>query len=125
MPHVFLSYVFLSYARSDAPLVDTIARDLAHQGVSFWMDRQDLVPGEEWLPQINRAMSKADFMIVFLSKASLKSKAVRHGCGLARPRNLVGESPTQVTASHGLGIKPCSWAGIAVPTRLLCSFRVS
>jgi hypothetical protein len=30
-----------------------------------------------------------------------------HGCGLARPRNLVGESPTQVTASHGPGIEPC------------------
>ena len=33
------------------------------------------------------------------------------GCGLARPRNLVGESPTQVTVSHGPGIKPCSQPG--------------
>jgi hypothetical protein len=43
MPHVFLSYVFLSYARSDAPLVDIIARDLAHQGVSLWMDQQLII----------------------------------------------------------------------------------
>ena len=36
---------------------------------------------------------------------------VSFGCGLARPRNLVGESPTQVTVSHGPGIKPCSQPG--------------
>src|SRR4030043_1083483 len=27
-------------------------------------------------------------------------------CGLARSRSLVGEKPTQVTASHGPGIQP-------------------
>ena len=31
--------------------------------------------------------------------------------GLARPRSLVGGSPTQVTASHGPGIQPCRCSG--------------
>ena len=32
-------------------------------------------------------------------------------CGLARPRSLVGEKPTQVTVSHGPGIQPCRCSG--------------
>lgn len=70
--------VFFSYSRADAPMVDRIAKDLARQGVELWMDRQNLVPGQEWLPQIKQAISKADFMIVFLSQSSLKSKAVQY-----------------------------------------------
>lgn len=65
--------VFLSYARPDARVVDRIARDLRIQGVDLWMDRQDLVAGQEWLPQIENAITKADFMLVFISKASLGS----------------------------------------------------
>jgi TIR domain len=68
--------VFLSYSRTDAPMVDRIARDLTRNGVDLWMDRQNLVAGQEWLPQINRAISSADFMVVFFSKFSLRSKPV-------------------------------------------------
>ena len=32
-------------------------------------------------------------------------------CGLARPRSLVGEKPTQVAVSHGPGIQPCRCSG--------------
>jgi TIR domain len=69
--------VFLSYARSDAQVVERIARDLRGQGVDLWMDRQDLLAGQEWLPQIEKAISGADFMLVFISKASLNSKWVQ------------------------------------------------
>jgi hypothetical protein len=69
--------VFLSYARPDAPAVDRIARDLRSHGVDIWMDRQDLVPGNEWLPQIEAAISRAEFMLVFISEASLRSRWVQ------------------------------------------------
>lgn len=69
--------VFLSYSRSDAKLVERIARDLRNQGIDLWMDRQDLVAGKEWLPQIEDAISQADLMLVFISKTSLNSKWVQ------------------------------------------------
>ena len=69
--------VFLSYARSDAQVVDRVARDLRAQGVNLWMDRQDLVAGEAWLPQIEKAIAKADFMLVFISEASLETVSKR------------------------------------------------
>lgn len=68
--------VFLSYSRSDKGLVDRISRDLSRYGVDFWMDRQNLIAGREWLPQIRQAISEAEFMIVFLSSASLRSDIV-------------------------------------------------
>lgn len=69
--------IFLSYARPDAQAVDRIARDLRSQGVEVWMDRQDLVAGDEWLPQIETAISRAEFMLVFISKSSLRSRWVK------------------------------------------------
>lgn len=69
--------VFLSYARPDAQAVERIARDLRSHGVDLWMDRQDLVAGEQWLPQIEQAIRKADFMLVFISTASLGSEWVK------------------------------------------------
>ena len=68
--------VFLSYSRADAKMVDRIAEDLTRNGVDLWMDRLNLVAGQEWLPQIHRAISIADFMVVFLSESGLRSEAV-------------------------------------------------
>jgi hypothetical protein len=70
--------VFLSYAREDRALVDKIANDLKCQGIRLWMDRQDLITGQKWLPQIREAITTADVMIVFLSKASRFSRAVQY-----------------------------------------------
>jgi hypothetical protein len=69
--------VFLSYAQMDAQAVARVADDLRQQGVELWLDRQDLVAGDEWLPQIEAAISKADFMLVFISTASLNSAWVQ------------------------------------------------
>ena len=69
--------VFLSYARSDAQAVERIARDLRDQAVDLFLDQQDLVVGEKWQPQIEKAISGADFMLVFISQASLASKWVQ------------------------------------------------
>lgn len=69
--------IFLSYARPDAEAVDRIAGDLRSQGVEPWLDRQDIVAGDEWLPQIETAISRAEFMLVFISQASLQSRWVK------------------------------------------------
>ena len=65
--------VFLSYARKDSPIVDRISQDLRGQGVSTWMDRENIKVGQAWRPQIEKALSGADFLLVFFSKASLQS----------------------------------------------------
>ena len=68
--------IFFSYARPDAEAVDRIARDLRGQGVDPWLDRHDLRAGDEWLPQIETAISRSEFMLVFISQASVQSRWV-------------------------------------------------
>lgn len=72
-----MSSVFLSYSRSDAHIVDRIADDLQKEGVDLWFDRQNLVAGQNWQVQIEKAITESSFIIVFISKSSLQSKWVQ------------------------------------------------
>ena len=66
--------VFLSYARSDAAMVDRIATDLKAEGVEVWLDRDQLTPGQSWVEQIEGAITRSDFLLFFISRSSLNSK---------------------------------------------------
>src|SRR2546425_6389404 len=66
--------VFLSYARQDAVMADRIAADLQAKGISVWLDRDSLNPGESWVEQFEGAISRSDFLLFFISRSSLKSK---------------------------------------------------
>lgn len=72
-----MSFVFLSYARSDAQIVDKIANDLQKEGFDLWFDRRNLIAGQNWQSQIEKAITEAAFVIVFISKNSLQSKWVQ------------------------------------------------
>lgn len=72
-----MSSVFLSYSRSDAQIVDKIADDLQKEGFDLWFDRQNLVAGQNWQVQIEKAINESSFIIVFISKNSLQSKWVQ------------------------------------------------
>jgi len=78
-----MSFIFLSYARSDAQIVDKIANDLQKEGFNLWFDRLNLVVDEDWESQIEKAITEAAFVIVFISKNSLQSKWVQEEYRLA------------------------------------------
>jgi hypothetical protein len=75
--------VFLSYSRSDAHIVDRIAEDLQVEGIDVWLDRKDILPGEVWADQIRAAITQAEHVLVFISSASLQSRAVQEEYRLA------------------------------------------
>lgn len=72
-----MSFVFLSYTRSDAQIVDKIANDLQKEGFDLWFDRRNLIAGQNWQSQIEKAITDAAFVIVFISKNSVQSKWVQ------------------------------------------------
>lgn len=72
-----MSIVFLSYSRSDSTIVDKIANDLQKEGIDIWLDRKNLQAGQDWQEQIENALNEASFLILFISKNSLESKAVQ------------------------------------------------
>ena len=55
---------FISYARADATVVESLKRELDERGLRVFIDRHVLRPGEEWPPQLGEALidaGKQDF----------------------------------------------------------------
>lgn len=77
--------VFLSYAREDRTRAERIARALTEQGWSVWWDT-NLVGGQRWQAEIDRALDAARCVVVLWSHASAQSHWVldEAGEGLSR-----------------------------------------
>jgi formylglycine-generating enzyme required for sulfatase activity len=60
--------IFISYAREDERAVRRLYLRLDGPQFQPWMDKFDLLPGENWRPAIEEAICSADFVIVCLSK---------------------------------------------------------
>jgi hypothetical protein len=72
-----MSNVFLSYSHSDSQIVNKIANNLQEEGIDIWFDRQDLLGGQDWQDQIEKALTEAAFVLVFISAKSLESEWVQ------------------------------------------------
>ena len=70
------SPVFLSYAREDTAASDQLARALEAEGLSVWIDRQDIQTGS-WKERVTEGLTKARVTVFLMTAASLKSSAVR------------------------------------------------
>src|SRR3954452_4651622 len=50
--------VFLSYATSDRPLVEELARRLERKNLKPWLDTRNLIPGTPWMPEVEAALAE-------------------------------------------------------------------
>lgn len=66
--------IFLSYASEDRAFVREVYDRLRSGGLYPWMDKKDLLPGQNWDSEIQKAMQKAHFIVVFFSKHSVRKK---------------------------------------------------
>jgi len=70
-------YLFATYARPDLKLGEPIVSGLNRIGIDTWMDIKDLQPGQSWEVAIREALEGAIGMLVFVSRASMKSEYIR------------------------------------------------
>ena len=68
--------VFLSYAREDEEQVRRLYRQLTEAGFDPWLDKEDILPGEQWLESIQSAIEAADFFAACLSPNSVTKRGV-------------------------------------------------
>jgi hypothetical protein len=66
--------VFLSHSSADKPLVRQIAADLLQNGVNVWLDERELLPGARLVSGLAEGMRAADYVLLFVSAAFLKSQ---------------------------------------------------
>lgn len=68
--------VFLSHSSKDKDLVISVALDLNERGITTWLDAFDILPGESIISKINQGLENCEFILLFLSKNSIKSSWV-------------------------------------------------
>ena len=63
--------VFLCHASGDKPPVRDLYKHLVAEGVDAWLDKEKLLPGQDWRLEIPRAVQEADVVVVCLSNKSV------------------------------------------------------
>ncbi len=66
--------VFISYARSDYDKALELYNYLSEHGMMPWMDKKDLLPGQEWKTEIKKAIRESVVFIACLSNNSVSKQ---------------------------------------------------
>ena len=73
--------VFISYARSDQAKAHDLYKRLISDGLDAWIDKENLLPGQDWELEIRKFLRKTDVVVVCLSekfnRAGFRQKEVR------------------------------------------------
>jgi hypothetical protein len=63
--------VFLCHASNDKLIVQNLYERLINDGIDAWLDKEELVPGQDWKLEITKVVKESDVVIVCLSKHSV------------------------------------------------------
>jgi len=66
--------VFLCHASSDKPVVQKLYKRLLKDGIDAWLDKEKLIPGQNWQIEIPKAVKNSDVVIVCLSSQSVNKE---------------------------------------------------
>jgi TIR domain len=64
-------HAFLSHNGAEKSLVEELANELERRGLSCWLDKWNLIPGEPWQPAIEEALGRCDVCVVFFGPHGL------------------------------------------------------
>lgn len=66
--------IFISYAKEDIIYAEQFYDFLLNRGYSPWLDKKNLLPGQDWNFMIQEALYKADFIVLLLSNISVNKR---------------------------------------------------
>jgi hypothetical protein len=70
--------VFLAYVRENYPAVERLYGQLCAAGLSPWLDKKKLLPGQNWPRAIDRAIKRSDYFIPCFSCRSVSRRGQFH-----------------------------------------------
>jgi len=68
--------IFLSYSRKDVGTVNDLYEKLKSYGFSPWQDHRDILPGQDWMEAIRKAIREAPFFLACMSTHSVSHRGV-------------------------------------------------
>ena len=83
--------VFISYSHTDSMFVSHLVETLLKSGIDIWIDRWKVKVGDSIAQRISEGIETSDFLIVVLSRASVRSKWVREELNAAIIKNIEDE----------------------------------
>ena len=104
--------VFLCHASEDTAVVREIDRRLRQDGFAPWLDERQLMPGQEWPFEIEKAVRRANAIVVCLSRTSVSKEGylqreLRRALEVAEEKRsyhavlqILGEASTQLFKIH-------------------------
>jgi len=69
--------VFISYSSTDIDWVERFVKDLTDFGLSTWLDRKDILAGEEIVSKIEQGIRECNVFCLVLSQSSVERSWVR------------------------------------------------
>jgi MinD-like ATPase involved in chromosome partitioning or flagellar assembly len=63
--------VFISYATEDYRIAKRIYDDLKHRDIDAWLDKEDLLPGQNWRETIPKVIRESSYFLFLFSKNSV------------------------------------------------------
>ncbi|MBL8175512.1 MAG: TIR domain-containing protein [Bryobacterales bacterium] len=66
--------VFIAYVEEDEEAATRLCEDLRRQGCDPWIDRERLLPGQNWLRRIESAIEFSDAFVALFSARSIRKR---------------------------------------------------
>jgi len=66
--------IFLSYAREDEKIAQKIYSDLQNNGLKVWLDKNEILPGENWKLKITKAIKESTHFLALISDNSVNKR---------------------------------------------------
>jgi len=63
--------IFISHAQADSRAANKLYKQLRGTNYSVWLDKQSLLPGQNWKKEIEKNISKAKYLILLISSKSV------------------------------------------------------
>lgn len=118
------TFVFLSYVREDSSLVDQLKADLEQHGISTWLDRQNLRPGQDWEAVICQTIAQSQFFIACFSHNFAKRQRSEMHAELRLAVTELRRRPPERLWFIPIKLSPCEVpAHIVTPPKTLRSYH--
>jgi formylglycine-generating enzyme required for sulfatase activity len=98
--------IFISYAHEDSEIAERLYKDLKREGFSLWLDKEDLLPGQNWRVAISIAMKKSSLFLALVSSNSLGNRGYAQK-ELKTALDILNEFPLDQAYLIPVYIEPC------------------
>lgn len=75
--------VFISYSKKDVQIIDRIEKELLHHGITYFIDRNNINPGEDFAEVITKSLIESEIMLFVWSENSNQSRETANEVALA------------------------------------------